>query len=611
MAGKTAILSVRILGDSSGAQKAFRRAEKSLDRWEDRTKKAAVAMTAASAGILAFGKKAVDAASDMEQSVGAVESVFKDQSEQMLNWASNAAEAVGLSKNEYNEFATLIGSQLKTLGIPMEQVGDKTNELIGLGADLASMFGGTTADAVSALSAVFRGETNPIERYGVAIKQSDVDARLAAEGLDNLDGDALKLAETEARLALVFEQTADAQGNFARESDTVAHKQQVATAKFEDAKATLGEALLPIMADAADVAADLADKIGENPEKFHAAAAAVLGLTGALWGAWVVMKIVQAGIAIAKGIGIAYSAAAGLVRKAWLSTGALMIGNAVATAASHAAAAAATAAQWVASSARSVAAMVAQRGAAVGAAIAAQVQHIKAAAAVAAAWVVSSARSVAAMVAQRGAMMATAAATKIMAAAQRVLNAVMRANPIGIVITLLAGLVAGLVVAYNKSEGFRNAVQKLGQFIMDWFIGPIKSAIDFLGNFIDMIGRGWNSVTGFIGNLFGADEQPIVYAAQRAQPRMTHFTAAPLDSPRSPAPKLRAAPSVSPAGLPRLNGGAAGGAMAQVVHVDNSIEVHVDGAGIVDERAVAEQIRRVLTRDGRRRGLMQSGQFFR
>lgn len=45
-----------------------------------------------------------------------------------------------------------------------------------------------------------------------------------------------------------------------------------------------------------------------------------------------------------------------------------------------------------------------------------------------------------------------------MAAAQRVLNSAMTANPIGLIITALVALVAGLVLAYNKVGWFRDAV---------------------------------------------------------------------------------------------------------------------------------------------------------
>lgn len=51
-----------------------------------------------------------------------------------------------------------------------------------------------------------------------------------------------------------------------------------------------------------------------------------------------------------------------------------------------------------------------------------------------------------------------AAVTKVWAAAQAAMNVVLAANPIGLVIVALAALVAGLVVAYKRSETFRNIV---------------------------------------------------------------------------------------------------------------------------------------------------------
>lgn len=81
----------------------------------------------------------VDAAADLQQSVGGVETVFESSAGKMKQWSDNAAQAVGLSKNEYNEFATLVGSQLQNFGMSVDESADKTNELITLGADLSSM----------------------------------------------------------------------------------------------------------------------------------------------------------------------------------------------------------------------------------------------------------------------------------------------------------------------------------------------------------------------------------------------------------------------------------------------------------------------------------------
>ncbi|MFS0396156.1 hypothetical protein ACL1A3_10280 [Corynebacterium striatum] len=283
MAGKTSF-SIAILADAKQAKQGFGEAETGLDKLESKAGKASAALGVASAGVIALGKEAFDSASALQQSTGAVESVFSAQAEEVKKLADVAADTVGLSKNQYNELASVLGSQLKNLGTSQDELAGKSDELITLGADLAATFGGTTADAVGALSSLMRGERDPIERYGVSIKAADIEARLAAEGLSGLEGEARTAAETQAMMGILMEQTAAATGAFARESDTAAGSQQSAAAAYENAKAALGEVLLPYVAQAADKLGEMAKWAAEHPALFQVMASAILGLTGALAG---------------------------------------------------------------------------------------------------------------------------------------------------------------------------------------------------------------------------------------------------------------------------------------------------------------------------------------
>src|SRR5690349_1615277 len=73
--------------------------------------------------------------------------------------------------------------------------------------------------------------------------------------------------------------------------------------------------------------------------------------------------------------------------------------------------------------------------------------------------VVVTAKAKAAAVAKAVTDKVVTASTKAWAAGQWLLNAALSANPIGIVVVAVAALVAGIVLAYNKSETFRNIVQ--------------------------------------------------------------------------------------------------------------------------------------------------------
>lgn len=206
---------------------------------------------AATMGI--FVASAIKQAGALEQSMGAIDSVFKGSAGQMHDWAASAATAVGLTRNQYNELGTLIGSQLKNAGTAMDDLGPSTNRLIGAGADLASMFGGTTKEAVEAISSALKGERDPIERYGVSLKQASIDAKAAELGFEKVNGALTNEANAAATLALIMEQTTDAHGNFAKEAVTYEGVMQRLSASWGNVTTTIGQGFLPFATAAGSI----------------------------------------------------------------------------------------------------------------------------------------------------------------------------------------------------------------------------------------------------------------------------------------------------------------------------------------------------------------------
>ena len=190
-----------------------------------------------------FGFSSFMSAADLEQSTGAVETVFKEHSGKMLKYAQDADQALGMSENSYNELATILGTQLRNAGV--KDFANQTNDLIGLGADFSAMFGGTAPEAVEAISSALKGERDPIEKYGISLRQSAIDAKAAELGFKKVGGSYDQQAQAAATLALINDQSTDAQGAFNRELGTSANVIQRAKAWFEDFTAAIGSKLLP------------------------------------------------------------------------------------------------------------------------------------------------------------------------------------------------------------------------------------------------------------------------------------------------------------------------------------------------------------------------------
>jgi hypothetical protein len=82
-----------------------------------------------------------------------------------------------------------------------------------------------------------------------------------------------------------------------------------------------------------------------------------------------------------------------------------------------------------------------------------------------------------------GAMTAWTAITTAATAVQTAFNAVLAMNPIGLTVIAIGLLIAGLVIAYKKFEGFRNVVNTVFTFIKD----AVSGGFDFFKGYLDFV----------------------------------------------------------------------------------------------------------------------------
>lgn len=111
-------------------------------------------------------------------------------------------------------------------------------------------------------------------------------------------------------------------------------------------------------------------------------------------------------------------------------------------------------------------------------------------------------------------------ATNAAAAAQGLLNAVMNANPIALIVVLIAGLVVAIIGLWNNSEAFRNfvtsAFQKIQQVaqgvidaIVNFFTVTVPSAIEVVmlrfqilrNSIVSVFDGALSTVRGFVSNV--------------------------------------------------------------------------------------------------------------
>jgi len=205
-----------------------------------------------------YVKESVDAASDLSESINKVSGVFTNNKAKILVWSKSSATALGQSRQQALEAAGTFGNLFDALGLTEDKSTDMSIGLVQLASDLASFNNISSDEALIKLRAGIVGETEPLRTLGVNLSAVAVEAYGLANGLVDANGEMSEQAKVAARYAIIMEQTKNAQGDFAATSDGLANSQRILKANWTDLSATVGTAVIPVVAEATKVLKDLA-----------------------------------------------------------------------------------------------------------------------------------------------------------------------------------------------------------------------------------------------------------------------------------------------------------------------------------------------------------------
>lgn len=189
-------------------------------------------------------KKALDAASDLNEAVNVTGLIFGKARAPIDDFVKSAAK-LGFSERSARELTGSIGGLLQNLGLAQDETITWSKRLVTLGADMGSAFNADPAEAVQAIGAALRGETEPIRRFNVVLSDAALKTEAVRLGLAKSTKDVDSAAKARAALSLITKQTAAVQGDFANTSDGVANSNRILKAEMENAAAVIGSQLLP------------------------------------------------------------------------------------------------------------------------------------------------------------------------------------------------------------------------------------------------------------------------------------------------------------------------------------------------------------------------------
>ena len=158
------------------------------------------------------------------------------------------------------------------------------------------MYGGTTADAVQALTGALKGNNTMLDNYGMAANDALIKAKALEMGLYDGTGAMDLQTKQAATLALIMEQSADAQGQAGRESEGASGSMKKFTKITKDLSASFGDELLPIITPMIEKIAELLKKFSELSPETKRVILIILAVVAAIGPLLIVIGMVASGI---------------------------------------------------------------------------------------------------------------------------------------------------------------------------------------------------------------------------------------------------------------------------------------------------------------------------
>jgi hypothetical protein len=161
-------------------------------------------------------------------------------------YAASAVKTAGISKQAALDATTLFAQLGKAGGLKGDKLTQFGTELTQLAGDLASFSNTSVDQAITAIGAGLRGESEPLRQYGVLLDEATLKARAMALGISDGTGTLTAQQRVLAAQAEILRQTSDAQGDFARTAGSAANRQRQAAAEAKNVAIEVGQALVPL-----------------------------------------------------------------------------------------------------------------------------------------------------------------------------------------------------------------------------------------------------------------------------------------------------------------------------------------------------------------------------
>lgn len=196
--------------------------------------------------LITFGKTAIETASDLQEVQNVVDVAFGDMAYKMEEFADSAIEMYGISKLAAKQTGSTLMAMASGMGIATDAASDMAIQLTALSADMASFYNKDQQETFTALKSVFTGETETLKAYGIVMTEANLQQFAYTQGIGKKISAMTQAEKVQLRYNYVLQQTALAQGDFARTSDSWANQTRILSMQWQEFSGIIGTALINI-----------------------------------------------------------------------------------------------------------------------------------------------------------------------------------------------------------------------------------------------------------------------------------------------------------------------------------------------------------------------------
>lgn len=186
----------------------------------------------------------VEASSSWIENLNLLESVFKDTTDEALDFVNLAADNFGLDVNALAEYVATFKQMANAMGQASETGTQLSQVLTLIALDVSSLRNVDIATVVSDLTSALAGQVKPVRKYGFDITMYSIDELMEEIGFGSMSRTMSQADKQLARAVLLIRQSQDAWGDLAKTINTFANQQRVLNDQFQTSLRLMGNLAL-------------------------------------------------------------------------------------------------------------------------------------------------------------------------------------------------------------------------------------------------------------------------------------------------------------------------------------------------------------------------------